>query len=198
MKIKLIFFSVFISIYSCSPIRNADRMAQKNQKVVLYPEITFDKELTKKQLSLGKSTIKGVVFKSTNKMSLVNAKAYGSYVKVELFPVNDYFMAWYNLREKKENKKTNVYMSEEAYSMRLETTTDEYGRFEFKELKPGKYFIQAIMSVTQSNTRDVVVGTNSYGTQFYQKERYNTTKYHRNEEFVEITKEGEKVEIKLN
>ena len=197
MKIKIILLAAIL-LTACNPVRNADRMAQKKQKVVLYPEANFDKELANKQLSIGKSTVRGVVFKSTNKMSLVNAKAYGAYVKVELFPVNDYLMAWYNLREKKENKKTNVYMSEEAYSMRLETTTDEYGRFEFKELKPGKYFIQAIMSVTQAYTRDVVVGTNSYGTQYYQKERYNKTKYHRNEEFVEITKEGEIVEVKLN
>jgi hypothetical protein len=197
MKKKLTFL-LTLMIISCSPVRNADRLAQKNQKIVLYPEVAFNKELANKQLSQGKSTVRGVVFKSTNKMSIVNAKAYGSNVKVELFPVNDYFMAWYNLREKKENKKTNVFMSDEAYSMRLETTTDEYGRFEFKELKPGKYFIQAIMSVTQSYTRDVVVGSNSYGTQYYQKERYNKTKYHRNEEFIEITKDGDIVEVKLN
>lgn len=197
MKIKLIIFLTLI-LTSCNPIKNADRIAQKNQKTILYPEVKFDKELANKQLALGKSTIKGILYKSTNKLSITNAKAYGSNVKVELFPVNDYFMAWYNLREKKENKKTNVYMSDEAYSMRIETTTDQYGRFDFKELKPGKYFIQAIMSVTQSHTRDVVVGTNSYGTQYYQKERYNTTKYHRNEKFVEINNDGEIVEVKLN
>ncbi len=197
MKIKTIIIVSILSI-ACNPIRNVDRMAQKNQKISLYPQVTFDKELAKNQLAVGKSTIKGIVYKSTNKISLVNAKAYGGNVKVELFPVNEYFMAWYNLREKKENKKTNVYMSEDAYSMRIETTTDEYGRFEFKEMKPGKYFIQAIMSVTRAYTRDVVVGTNSYGTQYYQKERYNKTKYHRNEKFIEIFKDGDIVEVKLN
>ena len=108
MKIKVLFFTAIL-LTACNPVRNADRLAQKNQKISLYPEVTFDKELAKNQLALGKSTIRGVVYKSTNKMSLVNAKAFGSNVKVELFPVNVYFMAWYNLRENKENNKTNVF-----------------------------------------------------------------------------------------
>jgi hypothetical protein len=53
------------------------------------------------------------------------------------------------------------------------------------------------MSTSQSHSRDVVVGTNSYGTQFYQKENYNTVKYHRVEKFVEIKKDGEVVEVML-
>jgi hypothetical protein len=197
MKTTVIFiFSLLL--LGCNPVKNADRRAQKDQITVLYPDVAFNKEQAKNQLGLGKSTIKGVLYKSTNKLSVLGAKAYGANLKVDLFPVNDYFTAWHNLRKKKENKKTNVYMSEEAFSMRIEATTDQYGRFEFKGLKPGKYFIQAIMPVTQAYTRDVVVGTNSYGTQFYEKERYNLTKYHRNEEFVEIKNDGEIVEVKLN
>ncbi len=198
MRKTIIYIFVLLLTLSCNPVKNADRIAQKNQKTILYPEVPFNKELAKSQLAIGTSTIRGVLYKSTNKLSITNAKAYGANVKVDLFPVNDYFMAWYNLREKRENKKTNVYMSDEAFSMRIEATTDGYGRFEFKEMKPGKYFIQAFMSVTQAYTRDVVVGSNSYGTQFYQKERYNKTNYHRNEKFVEITKDGEIVEVKLN
>lgn len=196
-KLSLLITLVTI-IFSCSPVKNADRLAQKNQKVSLYPEVAFDKELAKSQLATGRSTIRGVVYKSTNKMSVVNAKAYGSYAKVNLFPVNDYLMAWYNLREQKEDKNTSVYFSEEANTYRIEVTADEYGRFEFKDLKPGKYFIHSIMSVTKSGYSDVNVGSNSYGTQYYQKQRYSNTKYHRNEEFVEITKDGEIIEVKLN
>jgi hypothetical protein len=164
----------------------------------LYPEQAFSKEAARNQLATGKATIRGVLYKSTNKMSVVGAKAYGKGIKIDLFPVNDYFMAWYKLREKKEARRTAVYMSDEAYSMRLETNTDNYGRFEFKDMKPGRYFLQAFMSTYKSGYEDVTVGTNSYGTQFYQKQYYQTEKKHRVEKFVDITTDGEIVEIKLN
>lgn len=193
-----VLYLLLLTVISCNPVRNADRLAEKNKHTVLYPEQAFNKEVAGNQLTAGKSTIKGALYKSTNKMSVVGAKAYGKGIKIDLFPVNDYFIAWYKLREKKEARRTAVYMSDEAYSMRLETKTDNYGRFEFKEMKPGKYFLQAFMSTYKSGYQDVTVGTNSYGMQFYQKQYYQIEKKHRVEKFVDITTDGEIVEVKLH
>lgn len=199
MRIKYFFLNLIIVVLSiqCNPIARADRLAKRNQITTLYPETKFDKSQAELQLARGKSTIKGVLYKKTNKLALIGGKSYGYNVKVVLFPVNNYLMDWYELRKRKESKRTYVYLSDEAYSMRLETTTDNYGRFNFTELKPGKYFLQAIMSVNNVYSRDVVVGTNSYGTQFYQKENYTKVSHYRNEKFVEITSDGELVEVRL-
>ena len=188
-------------IVSCSPLQQADRTANKNQQVSLFPEANFDMELAKKQLEKGKSTIRGILYVKTNKLAIVGGKAFGRVKEVELFPVNSYFTEWYNLREKKENKKTSVYMSEEAYSMRIETTTDEYGRFTFTEMKPGKYFLQAFMSTDHSYNTPVATGygSNQYGTTtYYENQRINKVKHHRLEKFIEITKDGEIIEVKLH
>lgn len=195
---QVFLISIVCCFLSCNPIKNADRLAEKNKKTILYPEFNFSAEVAKKQLEKGDGLIKGVLYKSTNKLSVTGAKSFGRGIKVDLYPVTDYFMAWYQLREKKENKKTVVYLSDEAYAMRLETYTDDYGRFEFKEMKPGKYFLQAFMSTSKTYSRDVVVGTNSYGTEFYQKENYNVIDHHRVEKFVEISKSGDIIEVKLN
>jgi len=195
---KTYFLIAVLVIASCNPVRKADKLAAKNQLVTLYPEVKFDSELAKTQLGAGSSVIKGVLYKSTNKMSVVGAKAYGQRIKVYLFPVHDYFNVWYDLRDKKEGKLTHVYMSEEAYAYRREAVTDDYGRFEFPAMKPGRYFLQAFMSTYKTGYEDVNVGTNSYGTQYYQKRAYTIEKQHRVEKFVEVKRDGEVVEVKLN
>lgn len=195
--ISAVGLALILLISACSPMATANRAAKKNEKISLFPKIAFDAEDAKQKLAKGNATIRGILYVKTNKLALVGGKTYGGVKKIDLFPVTPYFLEWYNLREKEEDKNTSVYMSDEAFSWRLETNTDEYGRFTFAEMKPGRYFMQAFMSTSQTNSRDVVVGTNSYGTEYYQKEYYNTVKHHRVEEFVEITKDGEIVEVKL-
>ncbi|MDI9257891.1 hypothetical protein [Flavobacterium sedimenticola] len=198
-KIKLLLLVATSFFISCSPMAEANRKANKNEKIALYPETKFDEALAKNQLAKGKSTIKGVLFAKTS-IAIASGRDYGANLKIDLFPVTPYFMDWYQLRDKKENKKTAVYMSDQAYAMRLETKTDEFGRFTFSEMKPGKYFLQAFMSTTKAYNQQVPVGTgsNGYGTTtYYQTQRYLKTKNHRIEKFVEITKEGEVIEISL-
>ena len=200
-SVHFLILILLIVTISCSPLQQADRTANKNQQVSLFPDVSFDKELATKQLEKGNSTIRGILYVKTNKLAIVGGKAFGRAKKVELFPVNSYFTEWYNLREKKENKKTSVYMSEEAYSMRIETTTDEYGRFTFTEMKPGKYFLQSFMTTDHSYYTPVATGygSNQYATTtYYENQRVNKVKYHRLEKFVEVTTDGEIIEVKLN
>lgn len=182
---------------ACNSIKQADRLANKQQVNIVYPETVFDSVEAKKRLAYGKGTIKGVVYVKTNKMALVGGKQYGSNVVVTLFPVTNYLMDWYKLREKKEDKRTRVYLSDMAARFRIEVKSDAYGRFTFDQLKPGKYFIQTFMTTTKNYTADVEVGANSYGTKYYQKQRYSESKNHRLEQFVEIKADGEILEVVL-
>ncbi len=182
-----------------------DRAAERDKITVLYPEIKFDLNEYKNAVAFGTSSIKGVLFtKEKNSLGikpLLGAKTFGQSLTVTIFPVTSYFQAWYDLRENKENKRTLVYMSEEAFKYRMVTTTDDYGRFLFEKLKPGKYFLQAFMDVNFEHSRQVVVGTanNQYGgtTTYLGNENYLKQQSERLEKFVEIDTDGEIVEVKL-
>jgi hypothetical protein len=195
-SIALILLISFFLI-RCSPLSNADGLSKKNEQVILYPDSPLNVEKAKSQIAKGKSTIRGILYQKVNKMAVIGGKTFGKNIKVTLFPVNEYFMEWYNLREKKETKSTTVYMSNDAFSFRIEVTTDEYGRFTFSEMKPGKYFLQAFMTTISNYKNYVEVGTNSYGTAFYQKQHQQVVNNHRVEKFIDIEEDEKTVEINL-
>lgn len=194
-KYSILFF--IISGIACNSIKQADRLANKQEVNIVYPETVFDSVAAKKLMAYGNSAIKGLVYKKINKLSVVGGKQYGSNIVITLFPVTPYLMDWYNLREKRESKRTKVYIADHVARFRFEVVSDAYGRFVFDKIKPGKYFIQAFMTTIKNLTRDVEVGANSYGTKFYQKQQYSVSKGHRLEQFIEISKEGEVQEVVL-
>lgn len=193
--ISLLAVVIFVG---CNPIKEADRKASSAEVKTIYPTQTFDSLLAKKMLSPGNATIKGVIYKKTNKMALVGGKTYGQNVTIELFPATPYLLEWHDLKEKKEDQHTKVYASQEAYKYRRYVISDGYGRFAFDNIRPGKYYLQASLTTTKSYLRDVEVGSNSYGTKYFQKERYSSSKNHFLEKFVEVNAEREIVEIILN
>ncbi len=207
MKKKLILIiSIFIlNLISCSSIKQADQRAKKNELITIYPDAIFDEKENVDYLTKGTSSIKGVMFTKEKtplgNKGILSPKIYGNNKMITLFPVTKYFESWYNLRQKKENKNTIVYMSKEAYAYRLETQTDEYGRFVFENLKPGKYFLQTFMDVTFQKNTNVQTGTgyNDFGGSiaYYENKQYLKTQNERIEKFVIISKEGEIVEVNL-
>lgn len=177
--------------------------AQK--KNIIYPEVYFDSTQAKKALGIGKGTIEGRAFtKPRNGYGFkapLASKIYASNSTVVLIPVTPYFEAWYALRKKKEGKKTSVYMSDEAYRWRLESKTDEEGRFSFQKMLPGKYFLQVIIGYATQHTQNVYTGSgyNSYGrTDYYTPQSYYVDHSERAEEFVEVKEDGEIVKVKLH
>lgn len=175
----------------------------KAQKAAYYPQVPFDSVQAKNMLAYGTSSIEGVAFtrvkngygmKIGKKMLAINSV-------VTLFPVTPYFEEWYRLRSKSENKKTSVYMSEQAFNYRITVTTDEYGRFKFDRMKPGKYFLQSFASYTKSGTTPVYRGSGygSYGgrVDYYDYQNYTNSYSDRIEEFVEVTRDAQAIEIKL-
>lgn len=197
---KISILILFASILSISN----NVFSQK--KKIIYPEAVFDSLTAKRQLALGKGTIEGRAFTRPKNQFGFSAplaeRIFARNAKVTLIPVTPYFEAWYELRKKKEGKKTTVYMSDIAYYWRLETTTDDEGYFTFKEMKPGKYFLQAFVDWTTAHSRDVYTGSgyNNYGgrTDYYTPQSYYIDHSNRIEEFVEVKEDGEIVKVKLH
>ncbi|RNL82906.1 carboxypeptidase regulatory-like domain-containing protein [Sinomicrobium pectinilyticum] len=210
-KKRRVFASLFTVFYillsaSCNPLKEADRKAEKNKVTTIYPTVAFDSLKAIHALQPGNSTIRGILF-TKEKTSLgikppLGQKVYAQNTLVTLFPVTDYFNAWYELRKKRENKRTIVYMSNEAFHYRLETKTDEYGRFAFENLKPGTYFLQSIFNTSFAHTGQYYTGRSVYGNygtaaHEYEYKTFYNQQNERIEKFVEIDQDGEIQEIKL-
>ncbi|KFF28240.1 hypothetical protein [Chryseobacterium vrystaatense] len=176
-----------------------------------YPQAFFDKKLAREMLSFGNSTIEGVAStKQKGKFGikpLIGGRHYAPKgTVVMLFPVTPYFEEFYSMRRKYENKKTTVYMSEDAFKYKLEALTDDYGRFKFEKLKPGKYYLETIVNFTATGSYQEQTGRtdsyNVYGGYLYSSPIYQTFFYgysaaNRESEFVEVKQDGEIKEINL-
>ena len=170
------------------------------QKTAYYPQVPFDSLQAKSMLGPGTSSIEGLAYAKVPGQ-WGSKKLYATNVVVTLFPVTAYFNEWYKLRGKLENKKSTVYMSEQAFRYCITVQTDEYGRFKFDKMKPGKYFLQSFASYSKSGSTPVYRGSgyNTYGgrTDYYDYQNYTNNYTDRIEEFVEITRDGQAIEIKL-
>ncbi len=183
----------------------ANRKAEKNTIKTLYPESSFDSVVARNALSYGNSTIEGVTFTKPKTQFGYKAplakRIYGANILVTLFPVTPYFTEWYNLRRAKEGKRTVCYMSDQAFRFRIETKTDDYGRFKFEKMKPGKYFLQAFLEWQNpvNYKRFVGSGYNNYGgtTDYYEWQTYYQQHKDRLEEFVEVEQDGSTVRVTL-
>lgn len=177
---------------------------KKEKKI--FPTQPFDSLAAKRALSLGTATIKGEAFvrqRDALGIPKVSGKIRANQIKIELFPYNAYIEEWLELKKKKENPKkfTFVYMDNFAYRYRLEAVTNSVGKFTFPEMKPGKYYLRGVLGYTKYGSYNKYTGSgyNSYG---YRTDYYTPTAYSNNyseivEAFVEITKDGEIVEVKV-
>lgn len=190
-KLKIVILSL---IFSTTFIQS------NAQKTAYYPHVPFDSLQAKGMLALGTSSIEGLAYAKVPG-NWGAEKIYARNVAVTLFPVTAYFNDWYRLRKSEENKKTSVYMSEQAFKYRITVQTDDYGRFKFVKMKPGKYFIQSFASYSKSGSTPVYRGSgyNNYGgqTDYYEYQSYTNNYTDRIEKFVEITRDGQSLEIKL-
>ncbi|MCU0240162.1 MAG: tetratricopeptide repeat protein [Pyrinomonadaceae bacterium] len=160
----------------------------------LYPNAIFDPVLAKNALSEGTSMITGQACAYSG--SKFDARG----AKIFLYPVTPYFETWHKLREAKEDKITAVYLTKEAARYRLETQANEEGRFVFKNLKPGRYFIQTIFKFSYRQTERIYSSSETtYNagipttTNYYYDQDYIVDKNARLEKFVEIKSDGEVV-----
>ncbi|MGN6418942.1 MAG: tetratricopeptide repeat protein [Pseudobacter sp.] len=171
----------------------------KNAFRSMFPEAQFDAKLAGSMLERGTCTIRG---RACTKVDGLIFSASGT--KVALYPVTPYLEAWYELREKKEGKKTGVYMSKEANKYRMEVTCDAQGFFQFQGLKPGRYFIQVIHSFNQAKTARVYTGSDvsqngpvRTTTNYYYDQDYTVARSKRLEKFVDLKDAGDSKRITM-
>lgn len=199
MKLKSAFYLIL-----CICCYNAVN-AQEQIKPV-FPAVAFNKGAADSMLNNGSATLRGVVSKK-------NRNPDNTYlgIVVTLFPCTDYFNEWYELQKKNKKENRLAMMSPEAYSYRiLAKASDKDGSFEFRNLKPGKYYLQTM--VRQGKMKEMwnqvgtatSVGYNVYGQAVtsYSRPIYEDFKlfYETNDlvkTFVEINAEGQVVNIKL-
>jgi hypothetical protein len=173
MKNITFFISILlIAAYGCNPFKQANKIANSGKQKTVYPQSSFDTVNAKRALEYGATDIEGIAFTRGSKVlgppSIFAKKIYAKNCKVLLLPVNQYFYAWKKLRNHRENKRTFVGYDNKAFSYRIETFTDEYGRFKFDRMKPGKYFLQVIIPWSESRTAKRLTGSSyantNYGT----------------------------------
>ncbi|HMP92280.1 MAG TPA: hypothetical protein PKD90_05370 [Phnomibacter sp.] len=178
------------------------------QPTIHYPAVAFDSLQAKTALALGKGKITGVAFTKTRTQFGYKAPL-GSKIKaykmlVMLFPVTPYLQEFLDLRDKKENlkKQVYVYMSNDAYRYRLEAITNSEGEFTFPDMKPGRYFLTAVLNYNTTHNTSTYTGSGytNYGGQidYYKHGTYTKGHSERLEKFVEVKADGEVVEVKLN
>ncbi|MGB4811605.1 MAG: hypothetical protein WBP13_03860 [Methylophilaceae bacterium] len=164
-KSALLSIAVAATLAGCaSPMQQAEKQASINQaNTPLETKITvpFNEKQAKEAMELGPTNIKGVLYhkvKNGGKNSGVDPllaltpPVYLANVDVSLYPVTDHLLEL--IRLENENKKRNTLFSKEKqlrkyipdpkiFKYSLATKTDESGRYFFKSLKPGRYYVLA-------------------------------------------------------
>lgn len=208
MKQRNLAFGVMCTIVLT--IFNTDTKAQyvqpeRDDTIRLFAKTPFDTLQAKQALARGKSTIKGVAFTRPPDNSgfhlKTGKKLYGNKMRVVLYPVTPYLLEYLKLKGKENPKKLKfAYISPQAYYYRLEAITNSTGEFTFPEMKPGKYYLEAVLNWNSYGTYDRYTGSgyNGYGTtNYYTRENYTTGHADLLTKFVEVTKDNEIVEVKL-
>ncbi|NJM52464.1 MAG: hypothetical protein HC846_03145, partial [Blastocatellia bacterium] len=129
----------------------------QNRRRTLFPPVEFDANLAANALQQGNSTMIGRACASVKNglWGLGGTERFkATNVRVVLYPATPYLEKWYQLREKKEDKKTGVFINREAQRYAMITQTNSNGEFVFSRLKPGKYFIQIIFNFTQVKSKE--------------------------------------------
>ncbi|RXK81494.1 hypothetical protein ESB13_21260 [Filimonas effusa] len=177
---------------------------ERDDTVRLMAKTPFDTSYARAALAKGTGTIKGVAFQRTkNGYGMkVGKPIYARNSKILLFPVTPYFLEFLELKKKENPKKLKfAYLSKEAWFFRLEAISNSAGEFTFPDMKPGKYYLECVLnwSTTGSYNRYTGTGYNNYGgsTNYYTREYYTRSHSDLLSKFVEITEEGQVLEIKL-
>ena len=126
------------------------------------PLVEFDVEAAKAMLTGGTAVIEGCAVakeRDTNWLGLNLSTGHWARpgTIVTLFPRTDYFDAYLALRD---YHGAAAQISAEAFSYRREARVGDEGAFEFRDLGPGDYYLEAVVDYTQETVEDVQTGTN--------------------------------------
>lgn len=177
----------------------------------------FDKVATMKLIKSGSAVISGQAFARDNQnegkvlgggaILNINKKQFAPQgTSIVLIPYTDFFKEWVKRNEASRKKGTAIPLPQEAADcIKATGVYDDKGHFEFVNLMPGEYLVFTEFGYVHTSIRSEVTGyTDTYINGLYQGTATHTTSngYNSNatasvKKVVRITKEGEKVEIKL-
>lgn len=197
------------SLSGCSAMDEANRRAaadQANALVTLTPPTPYDPAEHAAAMEQGTSGIDGVAFaywkKNPIHLRAFQEKIFAANQRVVLLPATKYVRDWYDLRKKRENSRTKVELDPAAVNAALVAQADAYGRFGFRGLKPGTYYLASSVSWNESGSRNVatgwVEGSDGSSATMYEKQGYVTSHGKVMEKFVTIKADGEIVEVELS
>jgi len=197
-----------ISVLALSSIRaNAQYVEKERDDTTrLFATTPFDSIAAGKALAKGEGSIKGVAFtknRTKDQLSVfLPQRVYANRITVLLFPVTPYLLDYLEIKKKENPKKMKfAYIDPVAWRYRLEAITNSVGEFTFPYMKPGKYYLEAILPWTSTEYHYVDAGSvyNERGTLIphYEQQSFNIAHYDKLYDFVEIKNNGEVVQIKL-
>lgn len=200
--------------YSQSVLKKMNMQEQLDTVQYIYPKTNFDEEYTKNAVALGNSTINGVLFyKITNDgsdaalLSTIKPEPVSGH-KVFLYPYTPYLVDYINLSKKqarsRDPQKRKVMADDRMFIYSYYSVTDNYGRFTFGKMKPGKYLLSAEKMVSGYYYTTVATGRavsdfNPYygqvGVTQYENQKQNWSALAILEKVVEVKEDGKIVEV---
>ena len=217
LKSVLLSVAVATSLAGCTSqmeIANQDaKYKQLNTPLKTQISVPFNEEQARTALQSGSANIKGVLFhKITNgqqyngfepidaSLTLRPAKPIPG-VNMYLYPVTDHLLQLLKLEDENRRSKRSRRFSKDKqlreyiadprlYKYSFSAVTDEQGRYYFKTLKPGRYYIVAQTQDINTHGTDMVpIGMSDWGggtVQHYRNQNYKLKRPIDYSEFVEI------------
>jgi hypothetical protein len=175
------------------------------------PDVPFDEAAARSALEPGEITLRGFASTKANVATVNLFKFLGKDhpaapgTLVTLYPATPYFEAWHALRERLGKSDRIAVMSPLAQSYRIiGKVTRPEGGFEFRNLKPGRYYLEAVVEFRQELSRQVRTG-NVYSLNagavmshpVYERFRYTLADSNVVSAFVDVPAQGGVVEMRL-
>lgn len=176
--------------FSPTPAAGEDRERER----VILPQTRFDKAAALRALDKGTATIVGT---ACWRVPYVGSRAEN--VPILLLPVTPHLEELIRLRKKARPGET-VLQSKDVLETSIATVADDEGRFQFTELKPGRYYLYAAFKFTHRETENVYRGSAYGGTatvHYYSPETRSYGAGGEIDKIVVVKKDGEVVRTSL-
>ncbi|MFD2034041.1 carboxypeptidase-like regulatory domain-containing protein [Belliella marina] len=204
-----------IPLMTCFLITTTSMYAQyvepeRDDTLRVYVKIPFDTISARNALAEGNITIKGEAFtRPPGYMGeqlgfgiKAGKKIKANKITVYLYPVTPYLVEYLKQKKKENPKKLKfVYIDPNALRYRLTAVTNSDGEFTFPKMKPGEYYLEAILPWSQSGYQNVYTGSGygSYGgrVDYYDRQQYVQSHHDMLSKFIKIVDNEKVVEVKL-
>lgn len=217
------------AVAKSAKLKAADRNAELDKPEYYGPQTPFDPDLANRMLAEGKQTIRGYLYHTVNDygrggtMLVPGGPARAAAgIEVYLYPVTPHLTEWQALFAKERGVKIKppivkliegrkrpriLTFDERLQKYRLVVKTDEYGRFTFDKMLPGKYYVTAAADVNGSYAGNEVVGHSTtydawgrpYGVEHTRPTTHSYSTPVFGEKFIEVkaTEPVLEIEVKL-